>query len=814
MWILSCDGDLFEGRKLWLRPASTHLLGRTTGRPENGERVQYINHKSVSRKHLIISVGEPKPGDNGRLHARTEVKVTDGSKIGTTINGDKFSQETKTLDTKEEYTIKLGSYEPLFRLVWRPVVLSFTNLSKGAKSKGDPLGSYKEQLGGVDVKLATDYVTNTTTHVVAKKRNNAPALQALVQARWLVTDAFVDALAKAAERDELDANGDPKMSPLEEDFDSHWPKEEEYLVPSGPEPVPREQSYVKPVTERADVFHDFVFVFLLHSQYDSLMPVITGGGGKAVLWAFKSGQSKVEDLVDHVKELAGRKGDRRFVLSQQAGNGGVVIVRVNEERHQAQSFIHDLDLALDQRSIEQSEFLDAILTVDASGLRKQLPETQSSQEEPSDTTAAPAPPLQSSNRGEPQTDREMQDDAAPAREEHESTQQGAAEEPAPATKKKNRRIVTKSRFHGFDDFDTSQFIKPASQSPEPSFQRQDQSQAASGDNMDDVQPSQAARTLKRPAPVEEEADEEEGMYESMLTGQAALKRRRMEAAQKGEKNIFAQSHTEADRVSTEQAQAKKKRKEKQIDVRAELKAKREREEDQRRLDEDILRQEFDGINLDELKNLAQIEEMEIPVRERPARRGAEDGQSERWDPAWNGRKNFKKFRPQGQRRDGPRAQRVIVTLEEVPRKGHGIGDEYWLESSIQSGRGKSKSQSQSQSLRQAATQIDDDGDDATRFRRRLQVSREEDAEQAADEHLDPDDVAGRPRDLTSLTTMNGTPSQTMATESQRKAAGKRPAAIQGGGPAKKARQTRITTSTTIDLDDDDGDELKFRRKRR
>jgi len=336
--------------------------------------------------------------------------------------------------------------------------------------------------------------------------------------------------------------------------------------------------------------------------------------------------------------------------------------------------------------------------------------------------------------------------------------------------------------------------------------------------MDIGEPSQAAgtqhNTRKRLAPAEEAAEAENAMYESLTTGYAALKRRKTEAAKKGQKDSFAEPLEEAEDGEPARVAKKGKKKEKQVDVKAELAKRRELEAEARRKDEEALREMAD-LDPNEFKNLAKVEVMELPVRERPARRADENGRSERWDPAWNGRKNFKKFRPQGQSRDGPRLQRVIVTLEEVPRKSQGIGDEYWLTSSNNAAdRGKSKSQSQSQAVR-AGPSSDDAGDAALRFRRRIQRSREEDEENAQEEEVLPEQIAGRPRDEGLDAQVNGTPSQTFGTESQRRAAGKRPAAQQAGGgpPAKRARQTRANVVNVVE-DDDDDDGLKFRRKRR
>lgn len=814
MWLLSCDGDLWNGRRIWLRPGSTHLLGRTSGRPENGERIQFIDHKSVSRKHLIIYVSPVDPADSSRLHKRTAVSVEDGSKVGSTVNGETLIKETKKLEGKD-YTIKLGRYEPLFRLVWQPVTLTCTNLGK--KSKADPLAAQKQQLEGSDIKLVTEYVSNETTHVVCKKRNTAVALQALVQARWLVTYEWLNALAGVAQRQGKDANGEPNNCLLETDFDAHWPKEEECVPPTGTEPQPRPDKLFKPNLERAEVFQDFIFVFLSQAQYDSLLPVITSGGGKALLREVDIGEGGAEELVDYVREVAGKKGNKNFRLSQHTGGGGVVLVRLSERDESTRAFLQGVEHALDQRSIEQGEFLDPIVTMDTSALRRQLPESQS---EANGSIREPASPPHSAPVREQPAPRAQEEDA-PAEQAPSSGQPELDEQPSEqptAAVKRRRRVIQQSRYTGFDDFDPSQYTKRASPSPEPSAPSlREPSQAPSVQSMDVDEPSQPARTQrtqqstrKRPAPVPEEPEED--MYESMFPGQAALKRRKTEAVRNGDGSSFAKSAVDADRAATEKGKKVKQKKEKQIDVKAELKARREREEEERRKDAESLANQMDGVEISELKNLAKIEEWDVPFRERPSRGADASGQGERWDPAWNGRKNFKNFRPQGQRRDVPRLQRVIVTLEEVPRKGHGIGEEYWLNPPA---KGKAKnSQSQSQTVR-AGPSSDDTGD-AARFRRRLQHSREEDAEEAADQSVDPIEIAGHARDPGLEALAHGSPSQTLGTESQRKAAGKRPAAKQGGPAAKKARQTTLRNTQVVDLDeeDDDDDGLKFKRRRR
>ncbi|KAI6916875.1 hypothetical protein KC332_g11086 [Hortaea werneckii] len=860
MWTLECASDLFGGKRRWLRPGSVHLLGRTSGKPQNGERIAFIEDRSVSRKHLVIHVGNVDPADSGRIHKKTEIRLEDSSKTGTQIDDDRISKSSKTLDeSRSQYILKLGNYEHLFKLRWEPVVITFTSVGKKAG-----LDQQKEKLEGTDVKLLTEYITNETTHSVNKKRNQPQVLQALVQGRWVVSYDWVDALAERTKRNGDDANGEPLNAPLEDDFDGNWPRENDYPVPVSQEPRPRPADYLKPRPERMEVFQDYIFVFLSASQYESLMPVITSGGGKALLWEVQIGASKVEDVVDYVRQVAGGKNaDRNFRLSQHEGRGGVVLVRINERdenwHHWTAPFMQELEQTLDQRAILQGELLDPILTLDTSELRRQLPESQDE-----DGVSGNAQPSTSKGRGSVQEDHSQPDSmqqGSSAQQDPPSTQPQAEEQqadvqPEPeapsatATRRRNRRPLGQSRFKAFDDFEMSQFAQAASRSPEPvDVNMGELSQAPNMQSMDVDQHSQTSHAeksqpgaRKRPAPIQEESEPEEDVYADMFPGQAALKRRKTEAARIGESSTFSKATLEAEKEFNEKkAKAKKKRDEKPIDVQAELKARREHEEELRRKDEESLREMMEGVDIAALQNLAKIEEFELPDRQRPrpARGTASDAQdlaNDRWDPAWNGRKNFKKFRPQGHRRNtAPRLQRVIVALEEAPKDGHDAGlMDFWPVSSNKASKSKSKSQqSQSQSLRpgrRSQTTVNDDDDDdddeetgdAARFRRRIQRSYEEDAQQGVnDDDMDLLDVGGYSRNsrADAMTNVSSTMSQTLGTESQRRAAGKRPAVAQGGGPAKKSKQTSLAPSSrsipvNVDDDDDEDDGLKFRRRRR
>ncbi|KAF2483827.1 hypothetical protein BDY17DRAFT_322726 [Neohortaea acidophila] len=851
MWLLTCDGDLFEGKRIWLRPGTTHILGRTTGRAEGGERIQYINNKSVSRKHLTIEVERVAPGDAAKLFTRSNIKITDGSKLGTTLNGEKIVQESQALNTKE-CTIKLGSYEHLFHLSWHPVTISFTSASK--KTKHEALsGPRHDALEQADIKIISDYVVNETTHAVAKKRNTPPALHALIQARWLVTEAFVDALHNVAT-----SSGPQDASALEQDFDANWPNEEQFFVPAATEPQPREDYYLKPSPDRADVFQHYTFIFLSQAQHNQLSAVINAGNGKALLKEVERGQDSVAAIADYVKQVAGRKGSAQFKLSQQTGDGGVVVVRWHERDEQDREFMRELDLALDQRSIEQNEFLDAILTSDASGLRRRLLESESVEDVNGTARATEQRSQSHQSRGQ---ERAVNGEDSPSFEEaqpiHSKTEPPPSsqpdnenastsrpteeQEPTTAAKRRNRRIITQSRFRGFDDFDPSQFAQPASASPEPSQNNAEPSQLSGHQDMDvDAQPSGTQRsTRKRPLPGPQ-VESEDDVFADIAPAHAAMKRRKLEAARNGDQDgdSYAQAVHESERrvaaAASEQTKAAKGKKTKERDIMAEVQTRRLAEEERRRADEESLRQDMQDVDLKGIKAL--VEEMEMPARRLQKPR---DGVEDAWDAAWNGRKNFKKFRKHhrgGGGNEVPELRRVIVTLEEMPRQGRGLGDEYWLNdssltsASTTSARAKARNlASQSQNARGSQREVvmveddDEDGDDAddpSRFRRRqlaaaLETSRQEDEEAAYVDDFRPDEVAGRPRDdaiRDALRASNGTPSQTLRSQTQKGAAvtGKRAAAQQGGGPAKRARQTTLA-SAVVEDEDDDG--LKFRRRR-
>lgn len=230
---------------------------------------------------------------------------------------------------------------------------------------------------------------NQTSHVVSHKRNTAKGLQALINAKYIVTEAFVEAVERAASSTPNPEEPDnPLPSPLEADFDKNWPDAALYLPPAGKEPVPRPPQTFMPNPDRSEVFSGYTFVFCDQVQFDNLQPPITNGGGKALIYRLVMGQTTVDEFVEYAKSVAGQKGLGNFDETGYGGKG-VVVVRFSGARNfedWAVDFQTQVDLRLDQRSLLQNEFLDAILINNASGLRKRL------EEEVVNGSSAPLPP--------------------------------------------------------------------------------------------------------------------------------------------------------------------------------------------------------------------------------------------------------------------------------------------------------------------------------------------------------------------------------------------------------------------------------------
>jgi len=369
MWTLECDGEIFKKKRIWLRPGKKYLFGRTP--PQKGRNAGFmIDEKSISRKHLTLSVSAVKPGDGSRVQSRSEVLLKDEeTKFGTEVDGERINSGEKVL-RNDEHTFRLGKTSTVFKIKWQPVTLSFSLSSKELKGGKDPLLAIRNRVEDLDIKVILPYIIEKTTHVVASKRNTAKGLQALINAKYIVSNSFVDALVYVTTPGDLD---EPEsLSPLEEDFDGSWPDALQHVPPKGHEPNERPTNFFTPNEQRRSVFEGYTFVFCDQTQFESLQAPITNGGGKAFQHELQPGGTTTNELVRYVKNVAGEKGTGEF--EDGSGGEGVVVVKFRNKEFPdwAAELCTQVALALDQRLIEQNEFMDAILTNNASVLRRPL----------------------------------------------------------------------------------------------------------------------------------------------------------------------------------------------------------------------------------------------------------------------------------------------------------------------------------------------------------------------------------------------------------------------------------------------------------
>lgn len=298
--------------------------------------------------------------------------------------------------------------------------------------------------------------------------------------------------------------------------------------------------------------------------------------------------------------------------------------------------------------------------------------------------------------------------------------------------------------------------------------------------------TQTRSSKKRPLPSEDEDEDE--MNEHMLPAAAAMKRRRVEEEKEAQRKGVPTEPSFEKPKKEAGGQLKKRKPRKEVNIQDVVRERREKEEEAARRDEEDLQNPLDGMNVDELRHLAIVEEMEIKERvDRPRRDLAYDPTGDRWDERWNGCKNFKKFRRRGGGPQPRRGQSVMVALEEVKKKDYGIGEGYWLDSEKSKRQRKEnggRSQSQSQPFTTARTQP-------------VEVP----AEPADGEEHEVIDIDA-PR-TTRL--KDKTDSLEQNTNRPAKGIGKRPAPTQG-----KGRPSKIQKTLARESDSDSEDELKFR----
>ncbi|KAH7027782.1 uncharacterized protein B0I36DRAFT_327905 [Microdochium trichocladiopsis] len=680
MWILENEGGAFEGRRLWLRPGKRYLFGRTVAEP--GQlAIKGDLSKSVSRKHCTITVDAVVAGDGLHPAKRSRVTVEDlGSKGGTRINDHKIKGEKLVL-TEDTTTLQMGSFQSKFHITWQPVVLSYSFTAKELRT--DPLSKLQSSLEQLDIKYASEFDAQRTTHIVTRKRNTPKGLQALVGGRYIVSSEFVDAVVAAASPpDDGEAYA---ASLLESDFDSNWPDPMKYLPPGTDDAVPRPESAFAPNPQRAEIFDGYTFIFYDRKQWDSLMAPITAGKGKALLHEVAAKETQVDDFIRYVKGVAGEKGLGEFEDGSEGK--GVVVVRWlpndGENLEWFTNFYTTISLRLDHRLIDQKDFIGAILGNDASVLRRPLEEEEDS-----------PMPDSVSRRGEP-----------PASSQQALSESSDSVPRISAFRRRRERGVGGSRFKGFgiDIDEDDEPLKPAPPISKPNAAEEPSQESlfVAQHDEDSLLPDagqDGGRPLRKRAasPVGQQVDIMEGFAPTA----AQVKRRRIEA---GEEPVPRRPSPVPE--TNRRPAGKPVKVKKEIDVLGVARQHREEAEARARAERQELETAPEGLDLAEIRRLQITEPMAL--REAPVvRTRDQDIADGRWDPAWNGRKNFKKFQRRGAEQGRP-AQKIIVPLEQVQTKAFGIGADYWLEDGSQQKSRKKQTERSQKSGSRNSTQTQD-----------------------------------------------------------------------------------------------------------
>ena len=718
------------------------------------------------------------------------------------------------------------------------MLLSFSFTAK--ELRADPWSTLQGQLEQLDIKYSAEYEHGKTSHVVTKKRNTPKGLLALIFGKHVVTETFINAIVEAASVSEQIPAGTPSL--LESDFDSHWPNPLDYIPPRGEEPSDRPVEAYAPDPRREDVFEGYTFIFYEKKQYENLFPVITSGKGKALFEEVVPGTTQVDDFIRYVKSVAGEKGLGSF--DDGSEGRGVVVVRYTPGPKGAEvewflEFLNSVAQRLDHRPIDQRDFLEAILSCDATMLRRPLLE---------EDTQAP-----STNRGAATAADGMEVDApvtlenAPAR--------PADSESLQASRRQTRpKNATGSRFRGFaldSDDDDEPIVENAAPVPaQTSNSRAEPAVADAHDSLfvsqnpaysDEIHMDDGIQDPPQPQRKRPFHDVSAFLDEIAPTA-AAVKRRRLAAGedpvpgnppsssqQMDEDEDGAASKGDAPRADTKDEKGGKKRSTLGSEQILELARQRRQEAELRAAEERKALTELpeDGVDYAAIRRLQIIEECEVhyPEATTTARTREQEVAGGRWDPRWNGRKNYKKFRKHGDPAGRP-PPRIIISLEEAKPKGYGIGDDYWLEG--ESVHKETQSQPESQSLRrdhtQASSATKPNEKEAPRPKKSpfsLDSSDDEQTslvEDTLEEAQRPVEIsrtrAGKTAEkANSVRSQVQEPSQSQARASTSKAGDKRAAATTASPAKEKASKRQKRFVAASDSEDSD-DELRFKFGRR
>ncbi|KAG4306435.1 hypothetical protein PORY_000423 [Pneumocystis oryctolagi] len=270
MWILESNSDELNGVRRYLKPGKEYLVGRAKYITDIT-----IDSRTVSKKHAKIVVGAVENGSSLLLEKKMPIYVIDlNSKFGTLVNNVKLTNLPKECDHDSE--IIFAKCQGKFRLFWHPVVFTLSGIK---------IRDIQPLVESYGIKITKEYC-DMTTHVVSKQRNTAKNLQALINGVFVVANSYVNELVKT-------------IGLVELNFDHGFPNPQKHVPPdniySSIDACPED---FMPNKCRKRLFHGLVFVFFDKKQYFTLSPPINTAGGKTVLC---EDTSNIEQIITFIQ---------------------------------------------------------------------------------------------------------------------------------------------------------------------------------------------------------------------------------------------------------------------------------------------------------------------------------------------------------------------------------------------------------------------------------------------------------------------------------------------------------------------------------
>lgn len=422
----------------------------------------------------------------------------------------------------------------------------------------------------------------------------------------------------------------------------------------------------------------------------------------------------------------------------------------------------------------------------------------------------------------------------------------SSEPPVPKTTRKGfRRALTASRFKGFDDFKPEELPKYIADDDgkmqDTAVSQAEPTQASMAQShLPAASQSQArvTRGTKRQQQAIEISDDEDS---KLFPAASAMKRRKVEQQLQDPAMEDIAEVQDSPRKPKKTSlvlpsDVRKAKQEKDIDVLQVARERRDKAEEERRLDEESLKEALEGMDLEEMKKLAKVEVMEIRPRSNvPDNAEGENGEEERWKPEWNGRKNFKKFRKRrpgeidGESQAPLRGRKVIVTLQEVKHIDYNIDDEFFVDnerpfpedSILDNWRKRDNARRAQRRAERKARDADSDLDDGSFRRTGRQMARnslqqqrsndirggpakaialhpEDDAEM---QDFDPEEIAGQPRsEAIAAMTRETAASSSFRPGTASSTRSRASVSVAGGGTARRSRPSPAPSSQTLQGD--------------